>query len=234
MSTETVETVPARIGKRYVYLPLASGVFYEFIECGNPDLVSNLKLPGELRIGHRYTMVVSDAYGLRRYQTEDVFECVDFVKGLPDLRFVHRRNLSYSFTGEKLTAEQLRLAYEQAAEQFETFGSNSFLTCFPSFPEGASIPRYRLVIVGLSFEQSLHTSEIAAFVEARLMEINSEYEAKVRSGRLGHMSAEVVGVGEFITNVVNGGGAWLSQFKFLPLYPRLWESLNVSCCQLGR
>jgi hypothetical protein len=40
------------------------------------------------------------------------------------------------------------------------------------------------------------------------------------------MSAEVVGVGEFVTNVVNGGGAWLSQFKFLPLYPRLWETLS--------
>ena len=226
MSTETVETVPARIGKRYVYLPLAPGVFYEFIECGDADAVSNLKLPRELRLGHRYTMVVCDPYGLRRYQTEDVFECEGFVKGVPDLRFVHRRNLSYSFTGEKLTAEQLRLAYAQAGEQFGALGANSFLTCFPSFPEGASIPSYRLVIVGLSFEQSLHSSEIADFVEARVMEINSEYEAKVRSGRLGRMSAEVVGVGEFVTNVVNGGGAWLSQFKFLPLYPRLWETLS--------
>jgi hypothetical protein len=233
MSTETVETVPARIGGRYAYLPLAPGVVYEFIECGDADLVSNLRLPCELQIGHRYTMVVSDAYGLRRYQTEDVFECAGFVKGLPDMRFVHRRNLSYSFTGEKLTAEQLRLAYAQAAEEFETVASHSFLTCFPSMPEGASIPCYRLVIVGTAVEECPDSSEIAHFVQARLMEINSEYEAKIRSGRLGSMSAEVVGIGEFVTNMVKGG-AWLSQFKFLPLYPRLWETFNDSSCQLGR
>jgi len=234
MSTETVETVPARVDGRYVYLPLAPGVLYEFVECGDADLVSNLKLPWELQIGRRYTMVVSDAYGLRRYQTEDVFECVGLVKGLPDLQFVYRRNLSYSFTGEKLTAEQLRIAYAQAAKEFETVASKSFLTCFPSFPEGAAIPRYRLVIVGMSSNECPDSNEIADFVQARLMEINSEYEAKIRSGRLGSMSAEVVGVGPFVTNMIKRGGGWLSQFKFLPLYPRLWETFNDSCCQLGR
>jgi hypothetical protein len=248
MSTETVETVPVPVAGRYAYLPLAPGVLYEFIECGDEDLVSNLRRPLDFQIGHTYTMVVSDAYGLRRYQTEDVFECVGFVKSLPDLRFVHRRNLSYSFTGEKLTAEQLRLAYAEAAEKFEAVESQCFLTCFPSFPEGASIPRYRLVIVGLSSKQFNASNEIADFVQARLVEINSEYAAKIRSGRLAGMSAQVVGVSEFVTNMVKGGGG-LSQFKFLPLYPRLWETLSPpgrggvarsagvvhdSTCQLGR
>ena len=45
---------------------------------------------------------------------------------------------------------------------------------------------------------------------------------------------QMCGIGPFVTNMIKRGGGWLSQFKFLPLYPRLWETFNDSCGQLGR
>ncbi|HEX3186579.1 MAG TPA: GH3 auxin-responsive promoter family protein, partial [Pyrinomonadaceae bacterium] len=60
MSTETVETETVfRNGDAY-FLPLAAGVVYEFDEV---DLLT----PNQVKIGETYEMVVSDAYGLRRY-----------------------------------------------------------------------------------------------------------------------------------------------------------------------
>ena len=147
MSTETIETIAVSRDGKPRFLPLAPGVFYEFVEEGKADLPVNLLLPAQLKPGKHYAMVVSDAYGLRRYQTDDLFECVGMIDGIPDLRFAQRRNLSYSFTGEKLTAEQLKLAYVHAASCFPALHEDGFLTCFPCIDP---VPRYQLMYVTLN------------------------------------------------------------------------------------
>jgi hypothetical protein len=203
MSTETVETIP--VGGHF--LPIAPGVLYEFIAPGK----ALLRRPHELRVGVEYTMIVSDRYGLRRYDTEDLFECVGFVRGIPDLRFSRRRNLSYSFTGEKLTGPQLQEALADATERFPQTASG-FLTCFPTLQPA---PCYCVVFVREGNESVCGTA-IAAFVEQRLCEFNPEFAAKIESGRLGRTRFEIVSRSDFVKGE--------SQFKFLPLYPRLWEA----------
>ena len=230
MSTETVETeLVARDGAEH-FLPIAPGVLYEFLEEAAMDRPMNLLRPDQLSPGRRYTMVVSDNYGLRRYQTEDIFECVGKVSHLPDLRFRQRRTLSYSFTGEKLTARQLELAYESAMTQFPELAGQVFLTCFPSKRAGEFLPRYRLVMVRTGHTCLRQAADIARCVEQRLSELNPEFSAKVESRRLGTLEPEVLDFAAFVQRVgtKRHGHSWESQFKFLPLYPKLWETLEAS------
>ena len=107
MSTETVETETVFRNSGVHFLPLASGVVYEFIKAGGRRALRMCCQPDQLKPGESYAMVVSDGYGLRRYQTGDLFACRGIVNGLPDLAFLRRRALEYSFVGEKVTAEQL-------------------------------------------------------------------------------------------------------------------------------
>jgi hypothetical protein len=113
MSTETVEPLPYSQGEELHVLPIAEGVLYELLPEGAPDDPEALLSPAELEPGEAYSMGVSDPCGLLGYQTEDALRCVATIEGLPDLRFERRRGLAFSFTGEKLTGEQLSMAFSQ-------------------------------------------------------------------------------------------------------------------------
>jgi hypothetical protein len=223
MSTETIET----IGAGRMFLPLAPGVLYEFIEDGFEDQPANILGPEQLQKGKRYSMVVSDGYGLRRYQTDDLFACVGMVDGIPDLRFAQRRNLSYSFTGEKLTAEQLKLAYQEVEARYPVLRHHGFLTCFPSKSSTETLPRYQLVYVrssGNAPPAAVTSDGLAAEIEQKLGEFNLEFKAKIESRRLGRMKLEVIPLHDFIRRVRGPE----SQFKFLPLYTKLWETQTTA------
>jgi hypothetical protein len=222
MSTETPETSPCYRGDGVAFLPLSAGVLYEFLPDGEEDVPARLVPPHQVEAGRRYTMVVSDAYGLRRYQTDDLFDCVGHVGGLPDLRFLRRRSLSYSFTGEKLTGEQVSLALDRLRSEVAALGEKAFLTCMPSTSlEAGALPSYRLVRIDSVGTSDPAPMDVAARrCDAILAELNHEYRAKRESGRLGPMQGESVRLEEFLARI--GGGAarpgWEAQFKFLPLY----------------
>lgn len=206
MSTETIETLPDFHGEDVAFLPVAAGVVYEFIEETALDRVDNLRKPHQLEPGKLYAMVVSDAYGLRRYQTDDLFLCKRKLNGLPDLVFVRRRSLEYSFTGEKLTAEQLTTVFEQLRAIYPSLLADRFLTCVPT---SGAVPHYRLVVLGdqLSFTQSSQNF-IATRCDELLSDINCEYRSKRSSGRLGPIKCANAQIRDF---------PWETQFKFLPL-----------------
>ena len=227
MSTETVETVSHFGGGRVSFLPLARGVLYEFVEEGERDAPANLLAAGRLRAGKTYSLVVSDPFGLRRYQTGDLFLCRGFVRGLPDLAFVRRRGLEYSFTGEKLTAEQTAAVFRRLRAEHPSLGGDQFLTCVPSLPRGDHVPHYKLVLVGgaCSFPGVLG-EELAARCDELLCEMNCEYGAKRSSGRIGRVRFVQTSPGEFARRMRGPAQAdgWEAQFKFLPLYRSTWES----------
>ncbi|MBA3441769.1 MAG: GH3 auxin-responsive promoter family protein [Pyrinomonadaceae bacterium] len=231
MSTETIETVSCFRNDNVAFLPLASRVLYEFIEEGMDDRPKNLLTADQLEAGRTYTMVVSDPYGLCRYQTGDLFLCRGQVGKLPDLRFVRRRDLEYSFTGEKLTAKQVSTVFQQLREEFASLKSDAFLTCVPSQPVDEPLPHYKIVLIG-AFDESTEISvdELAGRCDALLGEMNCEYKSKRESGRLGHVQLVRMPINNFI-NRMSGPqhpANWETQFKFLPLYRRTWESLSAS------
>lgn len=229
MSTETLETVSHFEGDAVSFLPLASRVLYEFIEEGFEDQPQNLRTADQLEPGKTYSMVVSDPFGLRRYQTSDLFLCNEFVSGLPDLRFMRRRDLEYSFTGEKLTSEHVMRAFQTLREEY-ALGSDTFLTCVPSQPVDEPIPHYKIILVdGIGMSVHLSGDQLAKRCDELFGEVNSEYKHKHESGRLGRVRFMSLSPGEFIGCV--GGSrqskTWEAQFKFLPLYRSTWESLKT-------
>jgi hypothetical protein len=222
MSTETIETVIHFESGRICFLPLARNVLYEFVAGGLLDQPHNLLSPNELQIGRSYALVISDPYGFRRYQTEDIFYCRGFSKGLPDLHFLGRRDLEYSFSGEKLTAQQVSTAFEKLQQEFPEL-EGKFLTCVPSHPHTETIPHYKVVTAASQFK-----SDSAAAISRRCDELlcqsNGEYRQKRESRRLDQVRLTAVSTTEFVQRM---GGVLDAQFKFLPLYRRRWEE---TCC----
>jgi hypothetical protein len=199
MSTETIETLPYFRGEDVAFFPIGAGVVYEFIE------ETELLEPEQLEPGKLYAMVVSDRYGLRRYHTDDLFLCKRKIKGLPDLAFGRRRSLEYSFTGEKVTAEQLSAIFDQLRTMYASLLADKFLTCVPS-QAPHELPHYKVLLIGNTRNPGSHHL-LATHCDKLLGEINCEYKSKRASGRLGPISFVEVPMKDFP-----------SQFKFLPLY----------------
>lgn len=207
MSTETVQTFSHFENDDISFLPLAPGVVYEFIG------ESNGLEPGKL-----YEMIVSDAHGLRRYRTGDLFLCRRKINGLPDLIFVRRRGLEYSFTGEKLTAEQVSMAFAQLRKQYPAMCAGKYLTCVPS-QSSDELPHYKVLLIG-DAKPDIDLDLLAARCDELLREINCEYRSKRASGRLGRVRFLETATREFAERC-SASGSWESQFKFLPLCPHL-------------
>ncbi len=237
MSTETVETIVDIRCKSISFLPIAPGVLYEFREepwdagtrgCGTAENSAPLLEPHQLEAGHEYSLIVSDNYGLQRYDTGDVFRCRKKVGDLPDLFFQRRRNLEYSFTGEKLTADQVTTAFEVIRDSDATRLSDHFLTCIPSQPEEDSIPHYKVVVVAnrtSGVQDSLvYLSESC---DKLFAEINCEYKAKRETGRLGPVRSVSMERSDFL-KLTRVSESWEAQFKFLPLYVQTWEAMRDS------
>jgi hypothetical protein len=129
------------------------------------------------------------------------------VHALPDLTFVRRRTLEYSFTGEKLTGEQLSAVFDQLRARYPELLANQLLTCVPSQPP----PHYKVLLIGES--PTTNHAELAACCDVLLREMNCEYRSKRASGRLG--AIEVVSVR--LENFAAMNRTWETQFKFLPL-----------------
>jgi GH3 auxin-responsive promoter len=223
MSTETIETLAHFANDDIYFLPLAPGVVYEFVEytdhprLNKPTEQARLLNPSELEPGKLYEMIVSDAYGLRRYHTADLFLRRRMIDNLPDLLFQRRRGLEYSFTGEKLTAEQVSIVFEQLCQHYPRVCAGRYLTCLPSVE---TIPHYKVLLIGdvENIETDLH--DVAARCDELLGTVNCEYRTKRASGRLGPVEFIQTGTREFAEGVF-GHNAWESQFKFLPLCPHL-------------
>ena len=206
MSTETIETLPRFHDEDVAFFPIADGVVYEFIEEQTMDHADNLLDAHQLEPGKLYAMVISDGYGLRRYQTDDLFLCRRKIDGLPDLVFVRRRSLQYSFTGEKLTAEQLSLAFDQLRVLYPALLADKFLTCVPSQSSHA-LPHYTVLLVG-DVRGAASYDVLAVRCDEMLCEINCEYRSKRATGRLGAVRIMELRIEEFSEQ---------TQFKFLPL-----------------
>ena len=110
------------------------------------------------------------------------------VRGVPDLRFSRRRGIAYSFTGEKLTGEQISEAFETLRQKhpaLRQFGVQ--LSCIPSRPTGATTPGYHLVLAHPGQQRPACLKDGSAFAKSFdniLAEINHEFAAKIASSRL--------------------------------------------------
>ena len=243
MSTESLETLSYyRKHGQISFLPVGKDIVYEFLPVGSRDETKHLLSPAKLRVGQEYTMVVSDCYGLLRYQTEDVFVCCGFVRNIPDLRFVRRRGIAYSFTGEKLTGEQLTKVFNiMFSNNAWLKNTNAQMSCFPCRNEGGE-PYYQLVIVlthGV-IKPAIPKHEIIKDFESTLSAVNNEYKKKRTSGRLGQPRLCFIDYNTLASHADRRTQskadavqhAWESQYKLAPLSMIEWDDISTSLYQM--
>lgn len=216
LSTETVATeVYPRVSLEGG-LPVHPGVRYEFLpveDCGPVKLLE----PWELEEGEEYVMVVSDRYGLKRYDTRDVFSCHGVVGSVPLLAFRRRAGLGHSFTGEKLTAAQVELAIDSVRCALGLEATP--MACFPTTGDDR-LPGY-LLIVCTGGGAGLDLDRIASMFDDALSEVNAEYRHKRDSGRLapaGAMAAPFSTLRRRLSERWPGRLTSPSQFKLQPFY----------------
>lgn len=230
MFSVSTETVPYLMYPRVsteAGLPTYPGNVYEFIPMHGEEPGHELLKPWELQTGSEYVMVVSDVFGLERYNTEDIFQCRGMKKNTPLLFFRGRIGLRYSFTGEKLTAEQLLDLYRTVRQRLGLEGA--IFTCFPKLNAGR-LPNYVFFYCTMD-DADIPYGLSAQVLDEELMEINSEYETKRNSGRLAPPELVRERYGELAERVRASNpryrGSNPAQFKMLPLYKVTWEDLRL-------
>lgn len=230
LSTEVVATVPYYPGPdRVRFVPVAPGVCYEFARATDDAPPGADLVPASaLRVNEAYRMVVSDPWGLRRYDTGDIFRCVGKLGALPDLRFLRRGGLSYSFTGEKLTGGQVAAALDEARSRMGATGPARLRLALAPEVRGADYPGYCLLIMS-GGREDVRAAAWARAVDEALCGQNQEYAAKRSSGRLGAVRPVTTSEDEVVRVLGAAEGVEdAAQFKFLPLFPRCWGAQAVS------
>lgn len=223
MSTEVIATAMHWHRGALRHVPAVPGVYAEFLpEAADDRATDMLRTPFQLRRGERYTHVVTTQTGLRRYQTEDVFVCAGHVGPWPDLRFVGRRGRSYSFTGEKLSEEQVQLAFDAVRTRAGDLGAYHLVLVPTAEAPG---PRYRLAVVGDAPPPS-PLDDWAAATDRALAEVNREFAAKRESGRLGPVEAVHCTWSRYLAlRGLPEGAVVPSQMKHPALLTRCWETV---------
>jgi hypothetical protein len=190
--TEGVTTIP--VDATAHSQPLAVGqAFFEFVPVEVPlaerleagETVETL-LVDEVEEGRDYHLIMTQATGLYRLWTGDVYH-VDRVEGqMPWVHFVHRDGIFHSFTGEKITESQVTQSIQQGMAEcgLET----GLYLCGPRWGEP---PNYVVVAEAAAPSKPLDKA-LSAAVDQALKDINIEYASKRDSGRL--LPLEVVTV----------------------------------------
>jgi len=167
----------------------------------------------ELRMGGQYEMIVTNRYGLYRYDIGDIVQVVGRIGRSPALQFVRKTDGFASMAGEKLSEEQVIAAVTAAAGAAGL--APRFFTCIPV----ASAHCYRLYL-------ELHGGDVDALTlserfDLALCELNIEYRSRRESQRLSPSEARVLGAGalDAFKTAILCHPSREAQFKPRPLYP---------------
>ncbi|WP_264857300.1 GH3 auxin-responsive promoter family protein, partial [Burkholderia cenocepacia] len=190
--TEGVVTIP--VSEDAYSQPLAiNQAFFEFVEDDVPlgELVERGEKPQtllahQLTAGKNYHVIMSQANGLYRLWTGDIYHVDRVVDGTPWIHFLHRDGVFHSFTGEKLTEHQvtaaLRRGFAAADRQIGLY------LCGPRWGQP---PSYVVVAEARGADVTLGAT-LSRHVESALQDISIEYESKRVSNRLGPIEVHVV------------------------------------------
>jgi hypothetical protein len=162
--------------ERGLGMPLVDDVFFEFVpvEAWDSGARETLLLH-ELEAGRDYHIVVTTGSGLLRYHMNDVVRATDLIRATPTLAFVRKGRGVTNITGEKLAEDQIAIAMRRLAAD-----------------SGMTVPFYVFIAdeVRSGYTGYLQAvahgtdGEVAGLLERFLEELNLEYAAKRKSGRL--------------------------------------------------
>ncbi|HYW24260.1 MAG TPA: GH3 auxin-responsive promoter family protein [Terriglobales bacterium] len=213
-------------------LPLADGTprgalcvdttFFEFAPAGSSDRAVTM-LAHELEDGRRYRVVVTGSNGLYRYDLHDVVEVRGFHRRTPMVAFLRKDGEFVSITGEKVHADQVLEAVRGA----ET-ATGVPVWQFRLVPDVDGL-RHDLLVEPGAVVAEASARDLAGAFDRRLAELNVEYAAKRRSGRLGPPRVHVMrpGWSERAARAELADGRREQQFKWSALVPA-WDGVSRS------
>jgi len=154
-------------------LMLDYGIFYEFIPMEKFDGVNSPTIPlSEVKVGENYALVISSNAGLWRYIIGDT---VRFTSTYPyRIKISGRTKHFINVFGEEVIIENAEVALSHACEKMQATVAE--YTVAPVFMEGKSSGAHQWLIEFEKRPQNIQA--FADFLDQRLKELNSDYEAK--------------------------------------------------------
>ena len=159
LATEGVVSFP--VGAAQGSAAALTSHFLEFVDLEAPDAPP--RLADELRVGARYSPLLTTGNGFARYQLRDAVECTGHYQHAPLLRFMGKLDRTSDLCGEKLDAVQVERAIETALEAARV--EVKFALLAPS-DETVTPPRYTLYVEADADDASL--ARLRDRVEAEL------------------------------------------------------------------
>lgn len=158
---------------------ILDAVFLEFAPYPAHETMRQGPIPyTEVEVGRRYKIIVTNAYGLYRYDMLDVVEIVDRRGGLPVFQFVQKVDGFSSIVGEKLSEYQVIECMSLLAR--DTGVGLAFFICLPAIQD----QRYEFFIEFSDGRRADDVGPVEQAIDEILQSLNVEYAGKRRSGRL--------------------------------------------------
>ena len=194
-------------------VPTLTDTFFEFIEREAWERgAQDTQLLYELEFGKQYYVLVTTVNGLYRYFMNDIVEVSGRIRTTPTLTFLQKGRGITNITGEKLyecqTIEAIRRLEKECcvAVRFQQWIADEKETLYRVYLEVGDVPRSC-------------SKDFSQILDRNLRDLNLEYDAKRRSGRLSAPMVRLLKAGtsrEYRSHLV-GGGQREAQFKVLTL-----------------
>ncbi len=163
--------------------------FYEFIEPSDWEAGSReTVLLDQLQLGKQYYIIVTTRDGLYRYFINDIVEVKNRISKTPAISFVQKGKGVTNLTGEKLYEAQIQQAVRETCQKFGV--EPLFFLMLAD----------RLNVSYTLYLESRGDYELLGFKREfndRLGELNVEYLAKLKSGRLAETHVRKLRLGTF-------------------------------------
>jgi hypothetical protein len=187
--------------------------YYEFIPEEEIDSPMPTALEAhEIEEGRNYLILLTTPSGFYRYNIFDVVRVVGKFHDAPVLEFLNKGAHFASITGEKLGEAQVARAVDQTLHELSLA-----LTAFTLAPCWDDVlPYYTLLVERGDIESDDQARRLLAGVDTRLCRINSEYQDKRESNRLGAVRLGWLPAGawgEFCRQRLERSGGTFEQYK---------------------
>jgi hypothetical protein len=198
--------------------------YFEFIPEAEGDSPNPTVLGAhELKEGATYFILLTTAFGLYRYHIHDLVRVTGFHNNTPLIEFLSKGAHFANLTGEKLSEHHVTQAMAEVLHELDaTLTAYSLAPCFANTEaDKGNNGEFEQPYYGLFVEQGdlpdlAVGHRLAERLDARLRQLNIEYDSKRASQRLGPVRLEVVQTGFWLQwdrqRLLKTGGT-LEQYK---------------------
>jgi hypothetical protein len=182
----------------------------------------------ELQEGRNYYILLTTSYGLYRYHIYDVVRCVGFHNKTPMVEFLSKGHLFSNLTGEKVSEYHVSGAMTDVLRSLDL--NLTAYTLAPCWDD--ELPYYGLFVERGDIRERQQGMKLVEALDRQLRAVNTEYDAKRDSRRLGPVRLELIPTGAWTAwdrqRLARTGGT-LEQYKHPGLIsdPKFRESMQV-------